>query len=338
MLFSIPASLRGPHILSFVLLIFLSPASSVLFAQEVQDDVVKVSTDLLLFPIRVRDKQGRVVAGLTEQDLSLRDDDGVTSGVYLSPGADRVALLFALDQSGSIREVVSQQRQAAVGLFNRFGERSSVAVIRFAAKPNLVSTFSRDTTAVRGAFEFSESSNQPTAIFDAAFAAVNAFRSLSRVRAERRIVILISDGLDNASTTKPNAVIDAARDERVSFYVIHLPLFSPGDHGLSVRPPSKGFRDLAEKTGGKYFLAGDAKSALNRPGQIDLSPIFDAIEQDLRSQYLLGFYLNEKANDKKRHEFSLTLPAGYEYQAGRGSFNRTQKFFVNNPQAYFQSR
>ena len=65
-----------------------------------------------------------------------------------------------------------------------------------------------------------------------------------------------------ASRTSAEIVIDAALKGRVSFYVIHLPLFEPRDGRLAVRRPSKGFRDLAEKTGGKYFLLGDGKSAL----------------------------------------------------------------------------
>ena len=127
------------------------------------------------------------------------------------------------------------------------------------------------------------------------------FGDLPRVRAERRIVILISDGLDNASRTKPGAVIEAALNNHVSFYVIHLPLFEPRDGRLSVRSPAKGFRDLAEKTGGKYFLVGDVKSALAPVKDIDLTKIFQAIEEDLKSQYLLGFYLGEVANDGRKH-------------------------------------
>ena len=52
--------------------------------------------------------------------------------VVFHQGADRVALVFALDQSGSLREVISQQRDAALALFGRFGERSRVAVLLFA--------------------------------------------------------------------------------------------------------------------------------------------------------------------------------------------------------------
>src|SRR5262245_34524093 len=79
--------------------------------QNDEDDVVRVNTDLLLFPVRIRDKKGQAVTGLSDQDLLLKDQDQVTTGVYFSPGADRVALMFALDQSGSLRQVISQQQE-----------------------------------------------------------------------------------------------------------------------------------------------------------------------------------------------------------------------------------
>ena len=295
------------------------------------DEVVKVNTDLLVYPIRVRDKRRPAASSLTERDLTLKDADHVTAGLYLYPGADRVSLLFALDESGSLREIVSQQREAALGLFGRFGERSSVAVMRFAEQPALVAPFGRNTTTAGEAFRFPVKPNQHTAIFDAAVAAVRAFDTLPRFRSERRIVILISDGLDNASSTKAGAAISAALEKQISFYVIHLPLFAPRDGHLAVRPPSKGFRDLAEKTGGKYFLVGNASSALslpeNRPSN-DLAPIFLAIEEDLRSQYLLGFYAAEASRDGRTHRFKVSLPAGVEYQVGGFGYSQTHEFSV----------
>jgi Ca-activated chloride channel homolog len=305
-------------------------------AQEpaVDDEVVKVSTDLLVFPIRIRDKRREAATTLTERDLLLKDNDHVTSGLYLYPGADRVALVFALDQSGSLREIVSQQREAALALFGRFGERSQVAVIRFAEKPSLVAPFGRDTSAAREAFKFPVRANQHTAIFDAAAAAVNAFDALPRLRSERRIVILISDGLDNASTMKAGAVIQAASPKQISFYVIHLPLFEPRGGRLAVRSPAKGFKELAEKTGGKYFIVGNENSALAPPANktsTDLTPIFKAIEEDLKSQYLLGFYAGDASRDGRSHRFTVSLPAGVEYQLGSYGYSRTHEFFVKMP-------
>ena len=316
-------------VLAFLLVCLHDNVSHAL-AQQVtgDDDVVRVSTELLLFPVRIRNKKGQAVPGLTQEDLLLKDPDKATSGIYFSPGADRVALMFALDESGSLREIVSQQKEAALALFSKFGERSTVAVLRFSDTPSLVSPFTKDPTEALIAFQFFAAPNKQTAIFDAAAKAVSAFADLPRVRAERRIVVLISDGLDNRSRTSADSVIKAALEKKVSFYVIHLPLFEPRDGRLGVRPPTKGFKDLAEKTGGKYFLVGDEKSAL-MPRQTDLSPIFHAIEEDLKSQYLLGFYIAETARDNRRHEFSLTLkPEGIEYSSGRG-YSRTQRFFIH---------
>jgi VWFA-related protein len=316
----------------FLLICLYSTVSpTIINAQQtdVDDDVVRVNTDLLLFPVRIRDKKGQAVAGLTDQDLLVKDEDKVTTGLYFARGADRVALLFALDQSGSLREVIAQQREAALALFSRFGERSSVAVLRFSDIASLSTPFTRDLDVARSAFRFSAGPNQRTAIFDAAAKSVGTFAGLPKIRSERRIVVLISDGLDNRSRASAASVINAALDERVSFYIIHLPLFEPRDGQLKVRRPAKGFRDLAEKTGGKYFLAGDAKSAL-LPRKIDLAPFFQDIEEDLKSQYLLGFYISESSKDNRKHVWSVTLkPKNIEYSLGRFGYARTHKFTMN---------
>jgi VWFA-related protein len=322
--------LRSTILLPLLACFFLAATPSTVLAQQNDDeDVIRVNTDLLLFPVRIRDKKGLAVAGLTDQDLSLKDPDQVTTGLYFSPGADRVALLFALDQSGSLRQIISQQREAALALFSRFGERSSVAILRFSSTATLVAPFTKDLDNARAAFRFTAGSNEQTAIFDAAAHAVEAFDDLPQVRSERRIIVLISDGLDTRSRTSAEFVINAALEKRISFYVIHLPLFEPRDGRLQVRSPSKGFKDLAEKTGGKYFLVGDAKSAL-MPHDNDLTPIFQAIEEDLKSQYLLGFYISESSRDNRKHVFSVSLkPQGVEYSVAGKGYSRTQNFMIN---------
>lgn len=323
---------RAAFSLCTLLAIYLLAPSSGFAQDPTEEEVIRVSTDLLLFPIRVRDKRGQAVIRLTQADLSLKDKEGVTAGLYFAPGADRVAMVFALDQSGSLREIISQQHDAALALFGRFGDRSSIAVLRFAEAPSVVAPFGRDSAVARAAFSFAAGTNRRTAIFDAAAKALEMFDDLPRVRAERHIVVLISDGLDNASHTKASAVIDAALDKRVSFYVIHLPLFEPRDGRLAVRSPSKGFRELAQQTGGKYFLVSEADAALKLNRNTDLTPIFQAIEEDLRSQYLLGFYFGETARDGRRHRFSLSLvPKGVEYSVGRFGYSRSHDFYVNLP-------
>ncbi|HEX9543731.1 MAG TPA: VWA domain-containing protein, partial [Pyrinomonadaceae bacterium] len=294
-------------------------------------EVLRIDTHLVVFPIRVRDKRGQAVNGLTQNDLTLKDEDNATSGLYLYRGADRVSLVFALDQSGSLREIMNQQRNAALALFGEFGQKSQVAIIRFAERPQLAIPFGRDLDATRAAFSAAPVINQHTAIFDAAAGAVKLFETLPRIRSERRLVILISDGLDTASGVKPAAVIEAALKNQVTFYVIHLPLFTPRDGRLKVRTPAKGFRELAEKTGGKYFLVGNTAAPLASQANIDLSPVFKAIEEDLKSQYLLGFYTKGTSNDGRMHRLVIGLPEGVEYQVGGFGYSQKHEFFSAPP-------
>ncbi|HKZ81445.1 MAG TPA: VWA domain-containing protein [Pyrinomonadaceae bacterium] len=313
---------------SLLLGTLLTLSSQYSFAQELtsDDDVLRVSTDLAVFPIRAKDGKGRAALNLTVRDFLLKDKDKVTAGLYFAAGAERVALMFALDQSGSLREIISEQRDAAIALLGRFDKNSRVAVLRFSELPSLVVPFDNDPEQARGAFTFPARANARTAIFDAAAAALTAFDSLPMDRAERRIVILISDGLDNASRIKPDRVVQAAQSKGISFYTIQIPLFFPRNGRLAPRPAAKGFRELAEKTGGRYFLIGE-KAALETERRPDLSPVFQAIEEDLKSQFLIGFYAADKARDGSAHVVSISLiPLGLSYSVGQYGFARSHRF------------
>src|SRR5712691_10531091 len=124
----LPPARQCALLLGFFLAIICLPNTTTK-AQEpdVADEVVRIDTHLVVFPIRVRDKRGQAVNGLTQNDLSLKDEDNATSGLYLYRGADRVSLVFALDQSGSLREIMQQQRDGGLALFGQFGEKSQVA-------------------------------------------------------------------------------------------------------------------------------------------------------------------------------------------------------------------
>jgi VWFA-related protein len=251
-------------------------------------EIHKIETNLILVPFYVTDGSGRRVPSLSERDFQVRDNGLPAETGFLVAGADSVGLLFLLDASGSTREIVTAQSETALALFSHFGERSHIAVMQFRERAELKQGFTRDLRAARRAFQIAPQPDRRTAIFDAARDAVRAFRAPGRSAAERRIVVLVSDGLDTASTTTPASVIAEANAAGVSFYVVHLPLYAPLDGRLAARKPSKGFRDLAEKTGGQFFVIGDARSSLDPRAEHDLSPIFRAIAEDLQSQYVLA--------------------------------------------------
>jgi Ca-activated chloride channel family protein len=285
--------------------------SSLVPAQEARpDDVIRVRTDLVAVPVTVTDSRGRRISDLKREDFALTDDGRNTKIDYFASGAERIALVFVLDNSGSLREQLSRQQEAAIKLFLRFGLGSSVAIIRFGQTAKLITAFTRDAEEARAAFSVPvnlSALGDRTAIFDAAAAAVRAYAPRGENSTERRIAILISDGLDTASRSSAAQIVAAANRANVSFYVIQMPLFTPSDGRLVPRPPAKGFRDLADRTGGKYFVTGTARSALDPNAAIDLAPVFVAIEEDLRSQYVIGFYPSEASRDGQTHRTAITV-------------------------------
>jgi VWFA-related protein len=274
------------------------------------EDVVRVETNLITVPVYVDDARRRRVQQLTAADFQIRDAGRPVELAYFAAGTQRVALTFLLDASGSTRERITQQRETALALFARFGEGSRVAVIRFWEQPDVTAPFTSERERIREAFQLPALPDRRTAIFDAALAAVRHFDSLRSERTERRIVILISDGLDTASTTRARQVVEEATAGGISFYVVHLPLFAPRGVVLAPRPYAKGFRDLAAQTGGRFFTLGDAASALDPRARYDLAPIFQAVAEDLQSQYVLGFYAdNSTARDRRPRRIDVTLTA-----------------------------
>ena len=297
---------------SLLFLAFILLSSWVVCAQEEDDnvspdDVLRVRTDLVTIPTFVTDSRGRRVHGLTQADFEVRDDGKVVTLSHFTAGAEHVALAFALDASGSIREIINQQRDAALQLFSRFGRGSRVAVLHFGERAQVTVPFTTDPVSAEAAFNVSAQTGRRTAIFDAAAASIRAFGNSKGSGVERRIVILISDGLDTASTVRPHSVIRDALSAGVSIYVIHLPLYAPRDGRLAPRPAAKGFRDLAEKTGGRYLLVKDEKAALNPQYVPDLTPIFKAIEEDLQGQYVLGYYSGFVRPDGRYHKIEVNL-------------------------------
>lgn len=261
---------------------------------QADDEVIRVDTNLVTLPVIVTDKQNRRIANLSRTDFAVEIDNRPVNIEYFSLSSRRVALLYTLDASGSSRDTIVQQREAALTLFSKFGRGSQIAVVHFREKPELALPFSQDAADARAAFRVAALPNRRTAVFDAAVFAARAFDDLAADQTVRRIVVLLTDGLDTASAAGAAAAISEARTRGVSFYVIHLPLFVPGDGRLVPRPPSRGVRDLAQQTGGRFFSVGDAETALNPRAELDLGPVLQAVAEDLQSQYIIGFYDADK--------------------------------------------
>jgi len=126
-----------------------------------------------------------------------------------------------------------------------------------------------------------------TLLYDGVYA--TAVEKLEGI-AGRKVMLIISDGLDNGSRLHAPDALRAVQSRNTIVYGI---CFSSGFSGCSF------LKDLAEPTGGRMFEVGP---------KTPLSKIFQIIEDELRSQYSIGYVPLNRAHDGGYRKLNVRLP------------------------------
>jgi VWFA-related protein len=242
----------------------------------------KSRVDLVSVTAVVRDKKGRVVRTLTAKDLVVTDAGSLRNIVDMqaddqSPAS--VALL--VDGSGSMRmgsATVSSQQICEMILANLRRDKDLSALMSFDTRLLTLREFTQEFDRIRSGLGEVEAFGS-TSIYDAiaGTAAVVANRTQNR-----RAVVVITDGADNASSYTPEEVAWISSTIDVPVYVFAVgelnPQVSPGTPtGAEQR---NALFELARATGGDYFYASS-------PSLVSQST--SRLLEELRHQYLIAF-------------------------------------------------
>ena len=117
-------------------------------------DVVRVETDLVVFDAQVRDRQGRVITGLTRNDFIVTDDGERQTIGHFSLGSDLTvprSIVLIIDYSGSLRSYLDQSIDAAEVLISQLGPKDRMAIVTDDVKQ--LSDFTTDKKALTTALE-----------------------------------------------------------------------------------------------------------------------------------------------------------------------------------------
>lgn len=242
-------------------------------------DVVEESqVTSVLLEVAVQDQTGRFVKGIAPTRFSLREG-GVPQALDLVR-QEEVGGMFSLlvDASASMSRRMDFVRQTAATLVDYMSPLDRM----------IIAPFAKSLLPVTG----------PTADRQTIFEAIGAIRpgggtAILNALAEmssrlgtaegRRAVVLITDGYDEHSTTSMEQALAAAKEHRVTVYVIAI----GGVAGISLKG-ERALRTLAKETGGTaFFPATDA----------DLGAVHAALVDDVQNRYLLTYTPSNQAND-----------------------------------------
>lgn len=226
---------------------------------------------------------GRAVKGLTERDFVVLEDDKPQTITTFTGGDFPAAVALAIDRSFSMRGApLTLARTAGRAFVSGLKPNDRAMVLSISGDVDVLSPLGTDKAAALKALETLDPWGT-TSLNDA------LIRSLDLLEGEtgRRAIVVLSDGVDRYSKARNGEVVDHARLSDVLMYPIAIG---------RVRPAL--FAELATVTGGRSFHIRDPKS---------LQPTLQAIDADLRAQYLLGYEPPEATSEEDGDWRSVTV-------------------------------
>lgn len=261
------------------------------FAQQ-DDDVVRVSTELVVLNVTVTDKAGEYVPGLRLSDFKVYEDGKeipasmISSfGVHESPFASVVLL----DTSGSMESRLSLGRSAAIRFLDGLRPEDVAAVYKFDYKIEQVQDFSSGRDLAPMAFAIKAKGMTP--LYDAILEAVKA---LTERQEARKAIVVLSDGMDTYSKTSSSKALEAAMAIGSSIYTVDM----SASNGSRNHQNAMVLKDFAEKSGGRFVAT---------PGGPALRDAFASIARELGHQYTIAYRPLNQARDGRWRSLEIKL-------------------------------
>ncbi len=315
----------------------LSLAPRVLHSQAPQDDqdrdavgTLKVQVDVVNVFFNVKDKKGLLIPNLTKDEFEISEDAKPQTIKYFAAETDQpLTLGILIDTSPSQTRVLPMEQEVGAAFLNQVLRKKDLAfLISFDADVDLLQDFTNDTRELRVAMNRTKIgggspqggvSNIPgigqgpipagrdaccTHLYDAVYLAAK-----DRLGSEvgRKAMIILTDGEDEGSRTRPREAMEAAQKSDAMVYVLLI-----ADRGMYQGFGAGEMKKLAEETGGRVIEVGNKFDKLKQA--------FDQISAELRSQYNIGYTPTNSKHDGSYRKIEVKSKQAYRVQARRGYY------------------
>jgi Ca-activated chloride channel family protein len=272
---------------------------------------IAVQTQLVVLPVRVTDGSGDFVSGLSLNNFRVYEN-GHEQRVTLFQREDTpVTVGLVVDHSRSMGPKLGEVATAIVSFAQSSNPQDEMFVVDFNDAVSLElpggNPFTHDPNELAKAVS-AVSARGMTALYDAVNEGLN---HLQLARGDKKALIIVSDGGDNASQHKYADVLALARRSQTVIYSVGL-IDTSGEE-----EDPKVLRRICNDTGGIAFFPGTGAS---------VAEVSARIARDLREQYTLGFVPDKTANDNSFRKIEVKVNA-----PGRG------KIRVQTRRGYFGS-
>lgn len=283
------------------ILVFLTACGLSAQPPDVQDAApIRVDVDVVNVLCTVSDKRGALVTNLRKEDFEIRENGRKQEIRYFARETDLpLTVAMLMDVSGSVREAIGAEREAAGRFFDAVLRPTDHALLLgFSSTLVLWQDFTSSTPRLRSALAQLHAipfhglpplgqAMPGTLLYDAVYQ--TAMEKLKGVPG-RKMMLIVSDGLDNGSRMHMDEALEAVQSTNTIVYGICYDQKFFGCEFL---------KGLAEPTGGRMFDAGKKRQSLGE--------IYKSIEDELRSQYAIGYVPINREHDGKFRKLSVKV-------------------------------
>jgi Ca-activated chloride channel family protein len=240
--------------------------------------------DEVVLACTVVDQDGHLAQDLNRDDFHVFEDNTPQQIVSFSHSDVPVSLGILVDNSGSMRDKRAAVNTAALDLVRASNPQDEAFIVNFSDEAFLDQDFTSDINKLRAGLSHIESRGG-TALYDAVVASAD---ELSQgARRTKQVLLIITDGEDNASTLNLEQTVRRVQDlGGPVIYSIGL-LFGDEDRGQEAHRARRALQLLSDQTGGLAFFP---KSLA------DVDVIAGEVARDIRNQYTIGYHSSKPAS------------------------------------------
>ena len=227
--------------------------------------------EVVLHATVVDDKQ-RLVTNLDKSAFTVMEDGQPQAITQFRHEDVPVSVGIVIDNSGSMRLKRSAVNTAALNFVRSSNPQDEVFVVNFDTDAYLDTDFTNSIPKLQEGLEKIVAKGG-TALYDAVFAAATHLEKKAKL--EKRVLLLVTDGWDNASTLSLEQAVQSVQTENApTIYTVGI-LDEEGK-----KKGKRALKELAEQTGGVAFFPRDLT---------EVDSITRAIARDIRNQYIIGY-------------------------------------------------
>ncbi|HEY0429745.1 MAG TPA: VWA domain-containing protein [Pyrinomonadaceae bacterium] len=294
---------------------------------EENDEVLKVETNLITIPVSVFDRNGLYIPNLGQDNFKIFEDGVEQEIAYFGTTEQPFTVVLLLDTSPSTEYKIEDIQDAAVAFVNQLKPQDSVIVIEFAWNVHVLSELTTDRQKIFKGIKKADWGDG-TSLYEAVNDSLG--KRLKNIKGKKAIV-LFTDGVDTTSyKASYDSTLRLAEESDVTIFPIYYNTFADNSRAISpfpfpgtMRNPrgtsrsdyalgKKYLDDLALVTGGRVFPAESYAGGLKGT--------FEAIAEELRRQYNIGYYPQEVGQSGQRKQIRVRVNRGNLIIRARDSY------------------